>query len=176
VEWINKKNTNTLLGTGAHLSSFTLKTAGSLLLPLPTHLGGTLFEWMLFGLKICMGENEKKIQKKRGKRKEITVSDGRQTMDGWKAVIGTAWHSPVALMKWEETPWNHPLQFSSCWIKISSNGFYLLLQRHPPFGWGIGCIVVGVSEAKSAFIGVPVGWLNREWNGFGGLDNFGLPL
>ena len=124
-----------------------------------------------------MGENgRKKIQKKRWKRKEITVSDGRQTMDGWKAVIGTAWHSPVALMKWEGTPLKPSPPVFLFLEKISSNGFYLLLQWHPPFGWGIGCIVVGVSEAKSAFIGVPTGWLNREWNGFGGLDNFGLPL
>jgi hypothetical protein len=46
-----------------------LKTAGSLLLPLPTHLGGTLFEWMLFGLKILHGR-KKDTKKKDEKEKK----------------------------------------------------------------------------------------------------------
>tara|TARA_B110000208_G_scaffold147270_1_gene177701 strand:- start:317 stop:460 length:144 start_codon:yes stop_codon:yes gene_type:complete len=47
-----------------------LKTAGSLLLPLPTHLGGTLFEWMLFGLKIWGRMAEKRYKKKDEKEKK----------------------------------------------------------------------------------------------------------
>ena len=125
---------------------------------------------------IAMGENEKKDTKKKRKKKRNN-GEWRTSNNGW--VKGSDWNSMAQPGGVDEVGRDALKPSPPVFLfldKISSNGFYLLLQWHPPFGWGIGCIVVGVSEAKSAFIGVPVGWLNREWNGFGGLDNFGLPL
>tara|TARA_B110000090_G_scaffold147016_1_gene161315 strand:- start:296 stop:466 length:171 start_codon:yes stop_codon:yes gene_type:complete len=40
----------------------------------------------------------------------------------------------------------------------------------------LDAFVVGVSEAKSAFIGVPTGWVEQGMKWLWWLDNFGLPL